>query len=216
MAAPVLYSHPFSSYCQKVLIAFYEAGAPFETRALDNPQAAEELKQLWSVERFPILKTDDGVLLESSIIIEWLDRRTGAGLIPSNPDEALHVRMLDRVFDSYVMTPMQAIVFERARPPEANRDPHGVAKAREILDKAYGWLEERMGSAWAAGDGFTLADCAAAPALFYANWVQPFDAFPGLVAYYRRLRARPSFARVVDEAWPFRPFFPGGVPEGRD
>jgi glutathione S-transferase len=122
------------------------------------------------------------------------------------------VRMLDRIFDNYVMTPMMTIVFDRLRPEDA-RDPYSVASAREALDKAYGWLDGRMaGGTWAAGERFTLADCAAAPALFYADWVHPFDERGALMAYFRRLLTRPSFRRCVDDARPSRHLFPGGAP----
>jgi glutathione S-transferase len=217
MATPLLYAHPFSSYCQKVLIAFYELGEPFELQLLEphNPAAGEALKAVWPVERFPVVQADGRTLLESSVIIEWLDRKHGR-LIPADPDLALETRMLDRVFDSYVMTPMQTIVFNRLRPEDA-KDPFGDARARDLLDRIYPWLDARLTEGpCAMGEAFTLADCAAAPALFYADWVHPFDAFPNLRAYYRRLRERPSFARAVDEARPYRPYFPGGAPTDRD
>ncbi len=215
-----LYAHPFSSYCQKAFIAFYEKNVPFNLQLLssENPAAGEELKALWPLERFPVLQADGKTLLESSIIIEWLDQRFpwSVRLVPADPDQALEVRMYDRIFDNYVMTPMQAIVFDRIRPEDA-RDPYGVEKSRAMLDKAYAWLDERMTMReWAAAGSFTLADCAAAPALFYANWVHPFDDHQNLVAYYQRLRARPSVTRAIDGGRPYRHFFPGGVPEGRD
>ena len=127
-------------------------------------------------------------------------------------DAALEVRTLDRIFDNYVMTPMMTIVFDRMR-PEDTRDSLGVSYAREMLDKAYGWLDARMATlTWAAAEVFSLADCAAAPALFYADWVRPFTERAGLMAYFRRLLARPSFARCVDDARPSRHLFPGGAP----
>ena len=214
-----LYAHPFSSYCQKVLIALYEKNATFDLRLLssENPAAGEELRALWPLERMPVLQADGKPLLESSVIIEWLDRRFpgAAPLIPADADKALEARMYDRIFDNYVMTPMQAIVFDRIRPEDA-RDAYGVGQARAMLDKAYAWLDERMATReWAAADAFTLADCAAAPALFYANWVHPFEGHKHLMAYDARLKARPSFARAIEEARPYRHFFPGGAPEGR-
>jgi glutathione S-transferase len=215
-----LYVHPFSSYSQKALIAFYEKNVPFDLELLSstNPKAGEELKALWPLERFPILRADGKTLLETTIIIEWLDQRFpyALRLIPADPDQALDVRMYDRIFDNYVMTPMQAIVFDRIRPEDA-RDAYGVAQHRAILDKAYAWLDARMAAReWAAANAFTLADCAAAPALFYANWVHPFDDHKHLVAYYERLKARPSVTRAIEGGRPYRHFFPGGVPEGRD
>ena len=214
-----LYVHPFSSYSQKALIAFYEKNVPFDLQLLSstNPKAGEELKALWPLERFPILLADGKKLLETTIIIEWLDQRFpwSVRLIPADPDKALDVRMYDRIFDNYVMTPMQTIVFDRIRPEDA-RDAYGVAGARSMLDKAYAWLDERMATReWAAAGSFTLADCAAAPALFYTNWVHPFDDHKHLVAYFERLKARPSVTRAIDGGRPYRHFFPGGVPEGR-
>lgn len=215
-----LYAHPFSSYCQKVFIAFYEKNVPFDLRLLssENPKAGEELKAMWPLERFPVLVADGKTLLETTVIIEWLDQRFPwtTRLIPSDPDQALEVRMYDRIFDNYVMTPMQKIVLDRIRPEDAH-DDYGVGQARAMLDKAYGWLDARMATReWAAANAFTLADCAAAPALFYANWVHPFDEHTNLMAYYARLRARPSMMRAIDGGRPYRHFFPGGVPKGRD
>lgn len=220
MSPPALYAHPFSSYSLKVLIAFYERGTPFELRLLssENPSAGAELRALWPLEKFPVLRDGDRAWFESSVIIEWLDRHgPGPGrLIPEDPDAALEVRMLDRVFDNYVMAPTQSIVFDRVR-PEGAGDPHGVGLARAQLDRAYAWLDGLVAErAWAAGASFGLADCAAAAALSYANWVHPFDGHGRLVAYFRRLRARPSVARAVDEGRPYRGLLPGGVPAGRD
>lgn len=220
MATPVLYAHPFSSYCQKVLIAFHEKDAPFELRLLssENPAAIAERHALWPLDKFPVLHADGRTVVESSVIVEWLDLRHGgsARLVPADPDAALEVRMLDRVFDNYVMTPVQTIVFDRAR-PEGARDPFGVGQARELLERAYRWLDERMASReWAACKTFSLADCAAAPALFYAGWVRPFRGHAALSAYLRRLRARPSFRRCVEDARPYRHLFPGGAPADAD
>jgi glutathione S-transferase len=215
-----LFAHPFSSYCQKVLIAFYEKGVAYDLQMLssDNPSAGAELARLWPIGRFPLLDADGRTLLESSVIVEWVDLQpsTAPRLIPADPQAALDVRMRDRIFDNYVMTPMQAIVFDRLR-PEGTQDAHGVAQAHVLLDKSYAWLDAEMASRpWACGEDFTLADCAAAPALFYADWVHPIDGFAHLRAYIRRLRTRPSVARAIDEARPFRHFFPGGAPADRD
>ncbi|HYZ21012.1 MAG TPA: glutathione S-transferase family protein, partial [Rhodopila sp.] len=162
MSTPVLYAHPFSSYSQKALIAFYEKNAPFELRVLssDNETAIAEKNALWPVGKFPVLRVDGKTLVESTVIIEWLDRQAAGGerLIPDDPDVALEVRMLDRIFDNYVMTPMMAIVFDRLR-PEGAHDTLGVGMARELLDKSLAWLDGRMASReWAAAEWFSLAD----------------------------------------------------------
>jgi glutathione S-transferase len=201
----VLHGHPFSSYTQKVLIALYETATAFTWRVLDGPPAFEELAKLWPMRLMPVL-VDDGVpFIESSIIIEHIAPQ----LVPS-----LEVRFLDRFFDNYVMTPMQRVVGNQLR-PEADRDPYGVAEAKKRLEASYAWLERMIkGRKWAAGDDFTLADCAAAPSLFYADWVHEIGAeFAEVRAYRRRLLRRPSFARAVDEARPFRNFFPLGAPD---
>ena len=211
-----LYAHPFSSYCQKALIALYENGTPFDYRMLDNEQTNAELAALWPIKRFPVLVDGDRTIVESSIIIEHLDiHHPGpVRLVPEDARTALQIRTMDRFFDNYVMTPMQKIVFDCIR-QEKDRDPCGVAEARAMLDRAYGWLDGAVaGREWAAGDGFSLADCAAAPSLFYADWVHPVgEVFPHVRAYRVRLLARPSFARAVDEARPYRGFFPPGAPD---
>jgi glutathione S-transferase len=211
-----LYAHPFSSYCQKVLIALYENATPFEFRMLGDARAAAELAALWPLRRFPVLVDDGRTVLEASIIIEHLGLRHPGPvrLIPTDPGVALEVRMMDRFFDNYIMTPQGRIVFDSLRAP-ADRDKLGVAEARAMLDTAYGWLDHAMaGRQWAAGDAFSLADCAAAPALFYADWTHPIGtAFENVHAYRRRLLQRPSFARAVDEARPYRPLFPLGAPD---
>ena len=213
---PRLYAHPFSSYCQKVLVALYENATPFEYRMLEEPGAMEELTALWPMKRFPVLVDAARTVFEATSIIEYLGLRHPGPVrfIPDDPEAALEVRMLDRFFDNYVSTPQQKIVFDRIR-PEAVRDPHGVAEARAMLDTSYAWLDRRMsGRQWAAGDDFSLADCAAAPFLFYADWSHRIDAsFANVIAYRQRLLARPSFARAVDEARPFRSYFPLGAPD---
>ncbi len=213
-----LFYHPFSSYCQKVLVALYENDVAFVPRLLGAPDsdANVELKRRWPMVRFPVLVDEPHTIIEATCIIEYvgLHRPGPVRLIPADPAVALEVRMLDRFFDNYVSTPQQKVVFDAIRPAE-HRDPYGVQEARRMLDTAYAWLEERMaGREWAVGDGFTLADCAAAPFLFYADWTRPIgDAYPNVLAYRRRLLARPSFARAVDEARPFRAFFPLGAPD---
>jgi glutathione S-transferase len=213
----ILYAHPFSSYCQKVLTALYENATPFEFRMLspDNPSAGAEFASLWPIKRMPVLRDGERLLIEATVIIEYLDlrHRGPVRLMPEDHNDALCVRFLDRVFDNYIMTPMQKIVGDHLRQKDA-RDPHGVAEARALLDTTYAWLETNLGGAdWACGD-FSLADCAAGPSLFYADWVQPIGADrPKLRAYRGRLLKRPSFARAVDEARPFRPLFPPGAPD---
>jgi glutathione S-transferase len=216
---PILFAHPFSSYCQKVLVALYENATAFTFRMLDHADTATfaEFAELWPLKRFPLLLDDGRPIVEATIIIEHvgLHYPGPVRLIPDDPIEALNVRFVDRFFDNYVHTPLQAIVFDSIRDPE-ERDRRGVADARAMLETSYGWLEQHMaGRLWAAGEHFSLADCAAAPALFYADWTHPIgEAFPNVRAYRNRLNARPSFARAIDEARPYRPLFPLGAPDG--
>lgn len=213
-----LFGHPFSSYTQKVTIALYETGAPFAARTLtpDDSATALEFAKLWPIKKFPILLDGEQTLFESSVIIEHLANRYGRtdALVPKEPDAANAVRMLDRFFDNYIMTPTQKIVGDRLR-PEGWQDPRGVQDARSLLSTAYAWLDDALAHrVWAAGDEFTMADCAAAPALFYADWVHDIEpSCAHLRAYRQRLLSRPSVARVVDEARAFRPLFPGGAPQ---
>jgi glutathione S-transferase len=213
-----LYGHPFSSYCQKALIAFYENDIPFDFRVLapGNDEIAAEHAALWPLKRMPVLVDEGRTIVESSIIVEHLAlyHPGPVQLLPDDRRAALEVRMMDRFFDNYIMTPMQRIVFDRIR-PEDHRDPYGVDDARRTLDTAYLWLEAAMsGREWACGDKFTLADCAAAPSLFYADWTHPIpDSLANVRAYRKRLLARPSFARAVDEARPYRAYFPLGAPD---
>ena len=211
-----LFAHPFSSYCQKALIAFYENDVPFTYRMLEDAGVGEELESLWPMKRFPILREKERVVLEASIVIEYLHvHHPGpVKLIPEDHDLALEARMLDRFFDNYVMTPQGKFVFDAMRPPES-RDPYGVEDARKMLDTSYAWLDQRMqGRIWAVGDTFTLADCAAAPSLFYADWTHRIpEQYRNLLAYRARLLERPSFARAVDEARRFRHYFPLGAPD---
>jgi glutathione S-transferase len=212
-----LYYHPFSSYSQKALIAFDEYGIAFEPRSVDGPDspAMRELAALWPMQRFPVLVDGAHTVLEASCIIEYIGLRVPAAqrLIPEDPLLALEVRMLDRVFDNYVSTPQQKVVFDALRPQD-QRDAHGVDVARRMLETAYAWLDARMaGRTWAVDERFSLADCAAAPFLFYAHWTHPIAPAHGhLLAYRRRLLQRPSFARAVDAARRYRPYFPLGVP----
>ncbi len=210
-----LYAHPFSSYCQKVLIALYENATPFEYRSLEDRQANAELQTLWPLKRFPVMVDAGHTILETSTIIEHLQLHHAGSvqLIPAG-DAGIEVRMLDRVFDNYVMTPMQKIVLDHRR-AVADRDAFGVNEARGMLDRIYVWLDAHLQDrAWAAGEDFSLADCAAAPSLFYADWAHEIPpALGALRAYRARLLARASVSRTVDEARPFRHYFPLGAPE---
>lgn len=214
-----LYGHPFSSYTQKVLIALYENDTPFAFRSLDQamPENLAEWKRRWPLKQFPLLVDGDLDIAESSIIIEHLQLAHPGPLplLPADPRAALEVRFLDRFFDLHVMNPMQDVVAAALTGDAAIRE-EGMEKGRKLLERAYAWLETRLEgtSAWAAGEAFTLADCAAAPSLFYADWTHPIAAtYPGLRAYRARLLERPSFARAVDEARPFRSYFPLGAPD---
>jgi glutathione S-transferase len=214
--ALVLYAHPFSSYCQKVLTALYENGTPFEYRKIEDANAWGELAKRWPLRRMPVLVDNGHTVVEASVIVEYLDiNHPGpVKLVPEDPHETLEVRLMDRFFDNYVATPQQKFVFDRLR-PEGSRDPFGVDEARATLTTAYEWLDGVMAKRpWAAGESFSLADCAAAPFLFYADWTHKIDdRFENVRAYRRRLLSRPSFARVVDEARPYRSLFPLGAPD---
>jgi glutathione S-transferase len=218
-----LYYHPFSSFCQKVLVALYEREVPFEAVTVDlsDPEERAALQRLWGMVKFPVLRDEARrkTIPESSAIIEYLDRAHPgpAPLVPADPDSALAARVWDRFFDNYVEHPLQKCVGDSMR-PEGAHDPHGVEEAGATLERAYDLLEEALAGSgeWVAGESFTLADCGAAPALFYAGMVRPFTGRPNLEAYYRRLRSRPSFARAVDEARAFRHFFPLPWREGWD
>jgi len=213
-----LYAHPFSSYCQKALIALYENATPFEWKMLspEHPDIYAEFAALWPLKRFPVLVDGKHTVPEASCIVEYLDlfHPGPVRMVPEDPKTALEVRAMDRFFDNYISTPQQRIVFDAIR-PEGQRDPRGNDEARAMLDTAYAWLDRHMaGRTWAALDRFTLADCGAAPFLFYADWTHRIDArFTNVHAYRQRLLARPSFARAVDEARPYRSFFPLGAPD---
>jgi glutathione S-transferase len=205
-----LHLHPLSSYCWKAIVAFYDAGVPFEAAMLDlgDPAQRERFYALWPMGKMPVLEdTGRGLVLpETSVIIEHLARThpSAAGLVPVDPAAAREVRLLDRVFDNYLQGPMQRITNILLRPPEA-ADPYGIDQAKRELLTAYGFLERRLaGRAWAAGETFTLADCAAVPALFYGDMRQPIPSdHATLWAYRRRLEARPAVARVLAEAQPY-------------
>jgi glutathione S-transferase len=210
-----LYFHPLASFCWKVLIAFYENDTPFEPHIVDLSDASSsaELKRLWPVGKFPVVRDDarDCTVPESTVIIEYLSQYYPGPvkLIPADPDRARETRLRDRFYDLYVHEPMQKIVGDRRRPKGMN-DPHGVGEARAALETAYGIIEREMGAkTWAMGDVFTLADCAAAPAMYYANRVHPLGApHEHAAAYLRRLMERPSVVRTLKEAKPYFAFFP--------
>lgn len=217
----VFYGHPFSSYAWKVLIALYEKGIEFDYRALENEPPFthyDELRAHWPVGQFPLIVHDGRPLFESSIIIEYLDRVVAEPrLIPVDPQVALNIRFLDRIFDNHFQARFQAVVAEYLPFITETPDPARIARARDLLEKAYGWLETQLtDEGWATPHGFSLADCSAAPALFYADWVHPIDPrYPRVRAYRARLLARPSVARCIEEARPYRSFFPLDV-SGRD
>jgi glutathione S-transferase len=212
-----LYYHPLSSFCWKALIALYENDTKFEPVLVDLSNAAdrEAFYKLWPIGKFPVLRDEarDWMVPESSIIIEYLTQHYPGRtkLIPADADLARQVRMRDRFFDLNLQVPMQKIVGDRNR-PKGQKDPFGVEQARANLRTACQMIEGEMGSKqWAMGDAFTMADCAAAPALFYANKVMPFgDEFKIAGAYLQRLSQRESFARVLKEAEPYMAMFPTG------
>jgi glutathione S-transferase len=210
-----LYFHPLASFCQKVLIALYENDTPFEPHFVDlgDETSSAEFKKLWPLGKMPVLRDEvgDRTIPESSIIIEYLAQHYPGRtrLVPEEPDLARQTRLRDRFYDLYVQEPMQKVVTDRLRPAEAH-DPFGVQQAKTLLQTAYGMIDQEMATrTWAMGDEFGMADCAAAPALFYANLVQPFgDAHGNVARYVERLMQRPSFARVVEEARPYFGLFP--------
>lgn len=206
-----LYGHRFSSYTWKPLIALYEAGRSFEFRDVEQPEVQAELNAHWPTGKFPLLVDDGEPIMESTIIIEHV----APDLVPSDRLSAREVRLLDRVFDNAVMTPMNAVVAEHLPFITETPDPNRIARARASLDKIYPWLDARLKDReWAAGDTFTLADCSGAPSLFYADWVQPIpEELSSLRGYRAKVLARPSVARVVDEARPYRAYFPLGAPD---
>lgn len=210
-----LYFHPFSSFCQKAVIALYENETPFEKRLIDFADASDEdaLRKIWPIRKFPVLVDNarDRVMPEATAIIEYLAVHYpgAAKLIPENPDLAMRARLNDRIFDNYVAAPMQKIVLDRIR-PEGNRDGFGVEEARGVLATALAIVDKEVaGKTWALGDDFTLADCAAAPALVYADTIIPLaGAYPNVAAYLARLKKRPSFERALAEAEPYWKNFP--------
>lgn len=212
-----LYYHPLSSYCHKALIALYENEIAFEPVVVNlmDPVSSAEMRALWPVGKFPVLKDErrGHAIAESSVIIDYLDTHYARKrLIPADADAAWQARMWDRFFDLYVMEKQGKLVEDNLRPAEA-RDPHGVAKAKEVIEKSYAIVEDRLGNnTWALGDDYSLADCAASPALFYARLAVPItDTTPKLKAYYERLVRRPSYLRALKEAEPFFDWVPMDV-----
>ncbi len=215
---PELYGHPFAAFVWKPLIALYERDVPFTFRTVDpaHPDNAARIRELSPTGQFPALVDGDRCITQSNAVIEYLDLYHGsaAPMVPADAREALDARMMADIFDDYVADPMQQIVGDALRPKDQT-DPRGVADAKSKLDRSYAWLDKHLaGRTWAAGERFTIADCAAAPALLYSDWVHRIpESCATLLAYRTRLLARPSVARVVDEARPFRPFFPLGAPD---
>lgn len=218
----VLHTHPFAAFCWKPLIALHELGLPFTAHVVDGDEGRRELAEVWAMASIPVLRDETaGLTLPSSTsIVEHLDALAwpDGGLIPADHEPALQARLWDRLVDDHVAVPMQAIVANSLKPAE-RRDPAAVLAARETLDRAYGVLRAQLrGHEWLAGDTFTVADCAAAPALFYARAVHTWDEDerPELTRYYRALMHRPSVRRVVDDARPYRNLFPLPLPEDVD
>lgn len=214
--ALTLYMHPLSSFCWKALIAFYESGTPFTAQIVNLTDEKERaaFAKIWPLAKFPVLRDDNNerTIPESTTIIEYLAQHYpgSSELVPNDADRARQTRFSDRFFDLYIHLPMQKIVGDKLR-PAGTKDPLGVEEARARIRESYALLEQQSRSdAWAMGDTFTLADCAAAPALYYGNRVEPLgDTHPKLTAYLQRLEERPSFARVLQEAAPYFKFFPG-------
>lgn len=208
-----VYGHPFASFYWKVLIALYERDVPFEFLMVDpeHPENTETVRRLAPTGQFPVLVDGDRTVIESAAIIEYLDLHHGRAppMVPADPRAAIEARQMDSVFDDYVMAPLTRMVLNALR-EEAKRDPRVNTEAKATLDKSYAWLNRWMaGRRWAANDVFGIADCAAAPALFYAHWGHPIpESQTSLREYRARLLARPSISRVVDEARPWRALFP--------
>lgn len=213
--ALTLYYHPLASFCWKSLIALYENDTPFTPRSVDLSQAEERamLQKLWPVGKFPVL-VDDGrnrTVPESSIIIEYLAQHYPgkSTLVPADLDMARQTRLQDRYYDNYLHHPMQRVVADRLRPKD-KKDPYGVEQYHAEITSAYQVIEQEMAKkTWAMGDTFSMGDCAAAPALYWANEVQPIGStYPKVATYLQRLKDRPSFARTLKEAEPFFSWFP--------
>ncbi len=209
-----LYFHPLSSFCHKVLVALYENSTPFIPHVvhLQEEAARAEFLKVWPIGKFPVLRDSNRgeIIPESTIIIEYLARHHPGpiALLPADPEVARRTRLLDRFLDLYLQLPMQKVMSDRLRPAD-KRDPFGVNQARDSLKVAYGVLDGELARGpWAVGEPFTMADCAAVPALFYGSRVVPIEAFPNIQRYYDRLMQRPSVARVIEEARPYFSMIP--------
>lgn len=208
-----LYFHPLSSYCWKVLIALYEAGVPFAPKVvnLGDPAERAAFQAVWPLAKFPVLRDDAHArtVPESTIIIDYLAQHYPAAveLVPADPDRARQIRLQDRLIDNYIHLPLQQVVSERLR-PEGQHDSFGANQARGNIRQGYDLVAPMIAGPWAAGETFTLADCAALPALHYADYAVSLAGWPKLAAYLERLKARPSVARVLEEAEPYFKYFP--------
>lgn len=210
-----LYYHPLSSFCWKALIALYEADIAFEARLvnLGDPADRAAFQAVWPLAKFPVLRdnTRGKTIPESSIVIDYLARTEprAASLVPGDPELAMQTRLLDRLIDNYIHAPFQQVVAERLR-PDGQHDPFGVEQARRQIRAGYDLVAPMISSSgpWAMGESFTMADCAALPALFYADHAVGLTEWPELAAYLGRLKARPSVARVLAEAEPYFQYFP--------
>ena len=208
-----LYYHPLSSFCWKTLIALHEADLAFEPRLvnLGDPADRAAFQAVWPLAKFPVLRDHarGKTFPESSVIIDYLARvePSAASLVPGDPDRALQTRLLDRLVDNYIHLPFQRVVDERMRPQDKH-DPFGAEQSRDRIRAGYDLIAPMIAGPWAMGESFTLADCAALPALFYADYAVSLADWPALAAYLARLKARPSVARVLAEAEPFFQYFP--------
>jgi len=209
----VLYYHPLSSFCWKVLIALYEADVSFEARLvnLGDPADRAAFKAVWPLAKFPVLRDDrrGKTIPESSIIIDYLARTepSAASLLPSDPELAMQTRLIDRLIDGYIHLPLQRVVADCLR-PDGQHDSFGVEQAKDQIRSGYSLIAPMIAGPWAMGEAFTLADCAALPALFYADYAVPLVDWPELSSYLGRLKERPSVARVLTEAGPYFQYFP--------
>jgi len=206
-----LYYHPLSSFCWKSLIALYESGISFTPRTVNlmDPADRAAFQKVWPLAKFPVLRDGDRTVPESSIIISYLARTqpSAASLVPADPDLVMRAQLLDRLFDNYIHLPFQQVVSERMR-PDGKHDPFGAEQSRAAIRAGYDLLAPMIKGPWAIGETFTIADCAALPALYYADYAVSLAAWPGLAAYLERLKSRPSIARVLAEAEPFFKYFP--------
>lgn len=208
-----IYGHPFAAFYWKALIAVYERNVPFEFLMIDADHAdnATAIGRLAPTGQFPVLVDGERTVVESAAIIEYLDLHHGNAppMVPTDPRAAIEARQMDSIFDDYVMAPLSRMVLNALR-DEDKRDPYADVESKATLNKSYAWLNRWMeGREWAANNTFTIADCAAAPALFYAHWGYPIpESLTALRNYRTRLLARPSIARVIDEARPWRENFP--------